>query len=1283
MNRAMFKTAGQLLKWYLWIASGLVSALIILMVITLSIILWYPKTAQISLPYLEQLTNGQLKIESAEGKFVDGLSLKNIQLHTSTLDLQIAQMDWQWNLSALFHRHASIQSLTLTQPHLKMRSTNGPVEPNKPPNLKPFERLTQLNQYGLLLDIEQMVMTQARLQIDNQSPLEISAFKSGLHWQEQTLHIRNLNTRLRPNINTALPVYEVQAHSQFTVLNARQFTLDLSADLLGVKGFEPFKIKTQATGDMAHINITFDMLAPYEIQTQHQLNLGKNSLELHSEFKNVYAQFHPQWQVNQLQGTHQLKVNLDQHTFSSQGKLQATFADKPAVNLDVLAHSTQDGHVYFDVNTQFKEMGSFKTHGQAHLKTRAVKANVQTEQLNLQWFDANLNYQLTSLLELTLSDFKTLTSQLDIQQLQVNGLPEPFTFKGVIKSELKNKLKPNTKSAVSDYALTIQSRQLNYADHSGQIMAAILASPDFKTFEVPYANLTLGDNTVYANGQWAESLNLSLNIALNQLHQLYAPLSGQISGQIDSNGTVLKDFSGFDQAWSNVQLKANNLRYQTPGANNNDALTLNNLQIKGRVPLHNPAWSAFTLSASDLQHTSDLAPAQERISALKLSRQAFKKGLLTELTISHSDLELKAEVYENAPSIKQSTFALNRLDIDPTDAEKWQLLAPYNLLWSAPAKIQTPQMCLRPVNQTNANITAMTDKTADAITEPTHQKTGHLPNSKPAQVCLQVQSDRAEWSMQSLPILEWLKPWLNQAWTLKGTLTGQGSAHWQKTLTAKQSVWVPKLDITVVEQGYKLPILIKDWQTDFHLTPTQLSVKSAAQINETGHLNTHLNLTHKTNQAWSKALIDGKIHLQLNEWQLGERVLERIELNQTKLTVHSDLSGSLNTLQHQTTANIDVNLNLPLLGLTDQAIQLNAQLTPENVQANGTWTQLTGQKDQRSAELNVTLSQFLSQPKVLANFKTQSIELLKTPFAELKTASDITLTLENGTTHIQGQVQLHDSQLNLDEMPLHQNTATSGDEIVIDKQGQVITKPNAMANLSYDLKIGFGDKVEVNMQQSQFFLGGQLQVVQAINAPTFKALGKVSITKGYLNLDARNRIQIDESDFSFSGNIGNPTLNVNLFRVVDQTTARLNITGTATQPQFVFYSTPSLSQGRIINLMVFGRAGDLSKEPNYESQILSAFYTLGIQNNTPVLNTLTSTLGIQDVYLDVQDQRVSSLLVGRALTDKLYVRYAKDLTGQQNNVVQFFYQLTQKWLLKTNSGGNKSSVDLIYRLEKP
>ena len=263
-------------------------------------------------------------------------------------------------------------------------------------------------------------------------------------------------------------------------------------------------------------------------------------------------------------------------------------------------------------------------------------------------------------------------------------------------------------------------------------------------------------------------------------------------------------------------------------------------------------------------------------------------------------------------------------------------------------------------------------------------------------------------------------------------------------------------------------------------------------------------------------------------------------------------------------------------------------------------------------------------------------------------------------------------------------TAVGDDDFAngINPQGEIKPSPQTIGTLSYDVKIGFAEQVVLKVRDAQVFLGGELQLVKLADRPDMQAFGEVKFKQGFIKLDARNQVNIDTSSFQFNGAIGNPNLDVNLFRVVEHTTARLNITGTATQPQFVFYSDPALSQGRIINLMIFGRAGDSTDEPNYESQVLSAFYKLGIQNNTPVLNTLTRTLGIEDVYFDVKNQKVSNLLVGRALTNKLYVRYARDLTGQQNNAIQFFYKIADKWLLKSNTSDDQNSVDLIYRLQR-
>ncbi|MBN2866708.1 MAG: translocation/assembly module TamB domain-containing protein [Thiotrichales bacterium] len=1286
IKQTLLRLSGQLLKWYLIIASGLVSTLIILLVVGLSILLYYPKTAQLSLPYLSDFTDGQLQIESAEGKLVDGLVLRNIQFNNSAVNVNIDQVDWQWDLSALFNRHLHFQTLNITQPTIQLIASDQSAEPPAEPNSQPFAILTQLNEYQLRFDIDQLAITNASLQFENEPPIQVAEFKSGLHWQEQTLTVTELSTDYQ---TSPTQTFKLKADSQFEVLNATEFKIGLNLNVMGIEGFEPLKIRTQATGGLEQINFSLDLLAPYAMHSEHVLKMGKTVIELDSEFKQLKAKLNEQWQINQLQGRNQLSFNLENKTLKTAGNFTTDLAGKPTATLNYKADYAKDGAVNYQLQTAFDQMGSLKTQGQANVLALTANATAQTENLNLQWVDNALNYQISSLFDFKLTDFKALKSQLDIQTLEVTGLPEAFAFKGIITSQLKTEMAtrssaPNAKPLASklantanDYAINIQSGQLSYADYSGQILATIFASPDFKRFDVPYANLTLGDNSVHASGQWAESLNLNVNAALNQLSQMYAPLNGQVIASINSHGTLLKDFSGFEQAWSTVTLNAENVRYQAPDAVNGQALTVNNVTLNGRIPLHKPAWSAFNLSASDIQQTANKAEPQTLLSQFTLSRQASENGLSSELNIIHPEIKVHAELYEDKPNLEKQTLVLRAFDIEQETTGFWKLDAPKNLFWKAPTEIKTEQICLRPSNQSTANPSMTTELAIDE--QPVDAQT---PQPLPAKLCLQAESNRAEWSMQALPILDWLKPWLSDALVLKGTLSGEGSANWQNALKLKQSLLVPQLDITVVEQGYELPILIKDWQTDLQMTDTQVTLKSLAHINQTGRLDADIILKNKQQQAWSEAALNGKVNLEVNEWQLSDQVLQLAELNKTVLHIHSALSGSLASLQHDTQANVDLNLNLPLLGLSNQAIRLQAQLTPEVIEASGVWKQREGQTDERRADLTVNLTQLTTKPALLANFKTDSIELLKTPFANLKTASDITVTLADGLTHIQGGAKLHDSLVNLDEMPIQDTTSTSGDEIIINEQGEVVPKENATSNLSYDLKIGFGDNVEVKVRDSQLLLGGELQVVQELNARDMQAFGEVKLVGGYINLDERNRIQIAESGFIFNSKIANPTLDVNLFRVVDQTTARLNITGNAAQPQFVFYSTPALSQGRIINLMVFGRAGDMSKEPNYESQVLSAFYKLGIQNNTPVLNTLTSTLGIQDVYLDVQDQKVSSLLVGRALTDKLYVRYAKDLTGQQSSAVQFFYQLTNKWLLKTNSGDNNSSVDVIYRIER-
>lgn len=60
----------------------------------------------------------------------------------------------------------------------------------------------------------------------------------------------------------------------------------------------------------------------------------------------------------------------------------------------------------------------------------------------------------------------------------------------------------------------------------------------------------------------------------------------------------------------------------------------------------------------------------------------------------------------------------------------------------------------------------------------------------------------------------------------------------------------------------------------------------------------------------------------------------------------------------------------------------------------------------------------------------------------------------------------------------------------------------------------------------------------------------------------------------------------------------------------------------------------------------------------------------------------TALVLGRALSPRLYVRYIQGLM-EDNNAIQFRYKLGEKWTLETESGTRTGAgADLLYSLER-
>ena len=1212
-------------------------ALFIFTISLIGLVLFHPGAPNQLWPKLESWTQGTLSIERSEGTLYRGLRLYNLKFQNPQIQIELEQLQWQWSLSQWLSGHYHLDQLALSELSIDLVSQQETKakDPNAPMFDQPFAFLQALN---LPFSIADLSLNGFQLSQNQQPQLNVEQLQTQLHWQPNQLSLSAFFIQL----NAPTP-YQAWLDGEITFIDASNFSAEIDARLQGIENIEAVELQTQWKGQLdktSFVELDLSSLQPYQTTSHHRLELDLQQLTLYSDWIETYAEITTDWSVNQFSGQTELKYDLNAPLVSLEAQWNMQINDWPSQAVEFKIGVQEQDLIQYQLKLDMAAFGKLASHGKIHWLERLVELEFETHELQtLPFFEAH-DYTVTTQLHWQLSDYAQRQSRLDISRFELEGLDEPL----ILSAQLASK-----RLADSRYQLDLTSSGLRYGDYQGQAEIRAQMQPDFSQITIPQSRFILGDNQLELQADWAEQFEITLNAKLNRLEQLLPKrdILGDLSVEFSAQGQLDSDFA-IEQAWSQLRLESDELFYQNH--------LINGIQLQAETPLHQPEWTEFKLVLGQVFNQPNTDEKQEAatllIDSLTLTRKASPEqsdqtGLTSELALSHPLLSLKAQIQEPQPSLEAGLLDINWLEFDQAHTGLWRLEQPSQLNWQAPNLWELSRSCLRSADDSLAFF------------------------------CLESNNDQAQWQAQSLPIIDWLAPWIPANIQAHGRLNAQGLINWQDELRLEQTLQIPELELQITEQGYDWPMTLTNLTSQLNWQQNQARFHANAQVNDSGQFNAEIKAYPTPD--WQQAELDGHIRLQLHEWRLSPDFTRQLELHKTQLDLQTTLLGSLQALKHNTRANIEVDFDLPLLGLSAQSIQLQAQLDEQGVAAFGRLSQPQGREARVELEFETDEQR---KPQINISLQTDSIEVLKTPFANLFTQADLTLNMQADKAHLAGRAQLHNSFINLDQMPLHERTKVSSDEVIISPQGEVVAETGSDFELSYQIHLGFGDQVKINARDAEAFLGGGIQLEDNPNLEEMRANGEITILNGHIKLDARNQIQIDQSSFSFTGAIANPTLNVNLFRQVDRTTARLNITGTSSQPQFVFYSTPPQSQARIINLMVFGRAGDMTNEPNYESQILTAFYKLGIQNNAPILNRLSQTLGIEDIYFDVQDQQVSSLLLGRALTDELYVRYARDLSGKQGNAVQVFYQLTPNWLLKSDSGSESTSVDLIFRRER-
>ena len=369
----------------------------------------------------------------------------------------------------------------------------------------------------------------------------------------------------------------------------------------------------------------------------------------------------------------------------------------------------------------------------------------------------------------------------------------------------------------------------------------------------------------------------------------------------------------------------------------------------------------------------------------------------------------------------------------------------------------------------------------------------------------------------------------------------------------------------------------------------------------------------------------------------------------------------------------DATMMFPEFGI--ELIDVNVRGTPSSVNN----LRVTG--NARSGEGNLSIDAMLSTSvedgrNIAAEIRGENFDVINTPEIRSKADTELQLTLNNQRTSLQGQIDIHDALLDLNEI---RETATlSEDVILVDASGSAPPKKESRTDLR--LHLNFKDNIEIQGQGIRGKLSGDVMISSTENG-ILLGNGEVRIIDGRYSAYGQT-LDIEEGRLIYNNfQLDNPELSIKAVKKVnEEITVGLTVTGFLSDPQVTLISTPAMNDEDTLAYLVFGRP--ISELTSGEgTNLIGAATALGVKNSGFITRNLSSTFGLDTLELtsDSSGENVS-LTVGKYVTPKIYLSYVVGVL-ESFYTARIRYNMSRRWSLEAKSG-EAVGVDLLYSIEK-
>lgn len=354
-----------------------------------------------------------------------------------------------------------------------------------------------------------------------------------------------------------------------------------------------------------------------------------------------------------------------------------------------------------------------------------------------------------------------------------------------------------------------------------------------------------------------------------------------------------------------------------------------------------------------------------------------------------------------------------------------------------------------------------------------------------------------------------------------------------------------------------------------------------------------------------------------------------------------------------------------------------------NIDFNGKSSTLKGTLTTQSGNINIngnaswnTIEKWQAQLTI----NGAAMEVTVPPMIVMTVVPDIKINASQDELILFGKVNIPKGKITVESLP-PSSVDVSPDEVMLDKNYQVIEPQKFGTKISSHLEIVIGDKVSVDAFGLNASLKGNLMVAQ-----TNKGLdlhGEVLIPKGRFHAYGQDLV-IRKGIITFSGPTDQALLDIEAIRNPDSIensniTAGIRVTGSSEEPKIEIFSDPAMSQQEALSYLIRGQ-GLESNDQSDNDMMTALLVGIGTAKTGKYIGDIGNVFGIKNLSLDTQGAgNNSKVVVSGYILPHLQLKYG---VGIFDSLATFTlrYRLIPSLYLEATSG-LAQTLDLIYQFE--